>query len=415
MASIGYIVLGVDPDKKIIQDLQNGIPPIFEPGLEDLIADGVAKGKLSFESELSISVLNCDILWVTFDTPVDEDDVADVPWVISQVKKCFSFLKENTLVLISSQLPVGSTAELETYAKKNYSSLNLMFAVTPENLRLGKAIDIFLYPDRIIVGCRTKAVRNKLSNLFRPIASPIEWMSIESAEMTKHAINSFLAMSVTFANEIAALCELVGADAKEVERGLKTELRIGPGAYLSPGGAFAGGTLARDIEFLNQLGLSKSLLTPVISNVKASNDEHKAWVKKQLLKYFNTLEGQTIAVWGITYKPGTDTLRRSLAVELIDWLLIQGVTILVYDPVVSKLPPQWANKKVYLELNPFSSLNIINALVICTEWPELLKPAAKIKDLISHKLLILDPNRHLLKITNFAFSEQICYKAVGSI
>jgi len=414
MASLGHDVLGIDPDNKIIKELQDGVPPLFEPDLEELIANGLANGKLKFQSDLSVAGSYGDVLWVTFDTPVDEDDVADTPWVLSQVKKCLPFLKENTLVLISSQLPVGSTADLERYAKKNYSNLNLSFAVTPENLRLGKAINIFLHPDRIVIGYRTMEVKNKILKLFSAISAPIEWMSIESAEMTKHAINSFLAISVTFANEIAALCEIVGADAKEVERGLKTKVRIGPGAYLGPGGAFAGGTLVRDIEFLNQIAKDNTLLTPVISNVKVSNDEHKSWAKKKLLNYFNSLDGHTIAIWGITYKPGTNTLRRSLAVELIDWMLIQGAKIIIYDPVVYKLPPQWANKKVVLEQDPLNSLKNIDALVIGTEWPELLNPAAKITDLIAQKLLILDPNRHLLKVTSFADSEQICYLAVGS-
>ena len=164
-------------------------------------------------------------------------------------------------------------------------------------------------------------------------------MSVESAEMTKHAINAFLATSVTFINEIAALCEQTGADAKEVERGLKTEKRIGPSAYLGPGTAFAGGTLARDIVFLKALGTAVHLQTPVMDGVDASNREHRNWARRRLAATLAPLDGRIVAVWGLTYKPGTDTLRRSTAVELCRWLVQQGVHVRVHDPAAGELPP----------------------------------------------------------------------------
>jgi len=220
---------------------------------------------------------------------------------------------------------------------------------------------------------------------------------VESAEMTKHAINAFLATSVTFANEIAAICELVGADAKEVERGLKTEARIGPKAYLSPGGPFAGGTLARDIEFLGLASQAKQLVMPLLSSVRASNDAHKNWVRRKLLERFKSLKCVTIVIWGLTYKPGTDTLRRSLAVELCDWLIEQGAKVHVYDPVVRQLPKHWSGRVVSYT-QALAAVAGAQALVVGTEWPEFRQEAAGLLSVASSNLVVIDANRHLQSV-----------------
>jgi UDPglucose 6-dehydrogenase len=275
---------------------------------------------------------------------------------------------------------------------------------------LGKALDVFLNPDRVVVGVRNGATQQILEILFKPITEKIEWMSVESAEMTKHAINAFLASSVAFANEIAAICELVGADAKEVERGLKTETRIGAKAYLSPGGPFAGGTLARDVAYLCTESQLRDLTTPLLSSVRISNDEHKNWVRRKLLQQFSDLAGVAVAVWGLTYKPGTDTLRRSLAVELCDWLLVQGATVYVFDPAVKSLPERW-RAKVSRCSNALDAVLNAKALVVCTEWPEF-KQAANELTLVAHpSLVVVDANRHLQVQL---IKSGIQYVAVGS-
>jgi len=336
LASVGHDVVGLDADQKTIDGLSQGKAPLFEPGLDDLLQAGIAMGLLRFTSAIVEAASDAEVLWVAFDTPVDDDDRADVEFVLNMIKGVLPVLADRAVVLVSSQMPVGSIRKLEAFVLKNLPKKQLSFACSPENLRLGKALDVFLKPDRIVVGVRTEAARHKLEQLLMPITERIEWMSVESAEMTKHAINAFLATSVTFANEIASICELVGADAKEVERGLKSEMRIGPKAYLSPGGPFAGGTLARDIEFLGVASREKQLVTPLLSSVRASNDEHKNWVWRKLLERFPVLKGVKVAIWGLTYKPGTDTLRRSLAVELCDWLIEKEATVHVHDPVVKQ-------------------------------------------------------------------------------
>jgi UDPglucose 6-dehydrogenase len=257
LAAAGHRVIGLDFDAPTIAKLREGQPPIAEPGLDALLRAHA----IDFTTDAARAA-DADVLWVAYDTPVDADDNADVAFVMDQVAKTLPHLRAGAVVIVSSQLPVGSVARLEALAP------NVRFASSPENLRLGKAIEVFTKPDRVIVGVRDEQTRKVVTELLAPITDRIEWMTVESAEMTKHAINAFLALSVTFANELASVCERVGADAKEVERGLKTESRIGPKAYLAPGGAFAGGTLARDVAFLTALGKQHALGLPLLSGVR---------------------------------------------------------------------------------------------------------------------------------------------------
>lgn len=394
LASVGHDVVGLDADQKTIAGLNDGKAPLFEPGLYDLLQAGIAKGRLRFTTAMADAAAAAEVLWVTFDTPVDDDDRADVEFVLNQIKGVLPVLAVGAVVLVSSQMPIGSIRKLESFVRENLADKQLSFACSPENLRLGKALEVFLQPDRIVVGVRTDDARNTLEKLLLPITDRIEWMSVESAEMTKHAINAFLATSVTFANEIASICEVAGADAKEVERGLKTEMRIGPKAYLSPGGPFAGGTLARDIEFLEVASRAKQLVTPLLSSVRASNDEHKNWVRRKLLESFPDLQGATVAIWGLTYKPGTDTLRRSLAVELCDWLIEQGTTVHVHDPVVRQLPEHWSGR-VVSHTRSLDAVVGADALVVGTEWPEFRQAATELLSVANPNLVVIDANRHL--------------------
>lgn len=410
LASVGHDVVGLDADKRTIDGLNHGKAPLFEPGLDDLLQAGSAGGLLRFTTVIADAAADAEVLWVAFDTPVDDDDRADVEFVLNQIKCVLSVLADGAVVLVSSQMPVGSIRKLEVFVRENLPNKQLSFSCSPENLRLGKALDVFLKPDRIVVGVRTDDARHKLEKLLFPVTDRIEWMSVESAEMTKHAINAFLATSVTFANEIASICELVGADAKEVERGLKTEMRIGPKAYLSPGGPFAGGTLARDIEFLGVASRAKQLATPLLSSVRVSNDEHKNWVRRKLLERFANLKGVTVAVWGLTYKPGTDTLRRSLAVELCDWLIEHGATVHVHDPVVRQLPERWSGR-VVSHARALDAVAVADALVVGTEWPEFRQEAAGLLSAASPNLVVIDANRHLQTVVAFL---ELKYFAVGT-
>jgi len=409
LASVGHDVIGLDNCANNIKNLNLGKAPLFEPGLNEMIQIEINKGYLNFTQNSKKAVSDAVVLWVTFDTPVNEEDQADEKYVLDKVKSVLPELKEGTVVLISSQVPVGSIKKLENYVSDNLNDKQIDFAYSPENLRLGNAIDVFLNPDRIVVGVRNEKTKKILGNLFSLISDKIEWMSVESAEMTKHAINAFLATSVTFANEIATICEICGADAKEVERGLKTENRIGPKAYLSPGGPFAGGTLARDIDFLDKAAQGQSLNIPLINSVRESNNEHKKWVHRKLFENFETLKKLSVAIWGLTYKPGTSSLRRSLSVELCDWLISRGANVQVYDPAVKNLPSRWG-EKVDRFNSPLGALENTKVLVIGTEWLEFRETATKLLEVVENDYLVIDANGFL---QNIIFSQGINYIAVG--
>lgn len=401
LGSSGHQVVGLDQDPTVVDNLKQGKLPIFEPGL----AQRIDSAAIDFTTEIK-AVRNVEVVWVTYDTPVDQDDNADLDFVIAQVQQLYPHLNPGTLVLISSQLPVGSIRRLE----HSCPDKSISFAYSPENLRLGKAIEVFTKPDRVIVGIRKESDKTRIEEIFRPWKPRIEWMSVESAEMTKHAVNAFLATSVTFINELAGICEQVGADAKEVERGLKTESRIGPKAYLSPGASFAGGTLARDVRFLTQIGSVHNLPVHLLSGVQAANTAHRVWPRRRLSELLGDFGGRRIAVWGLTYKPGTDTLRRSSSVELCLWLEQQGAQVQAHDPAIKSLPPD-LNERIHLCASAQEALREAEALVVATEWNEYRSIAAVDVIASMRHPLVLDASRFLA--STLGADPKIRYLTVG--
>ncbi|MBV8899323.1 MAG: nucleotide sugar dehydrogenase [Verrucomicrobia bacterium] len=382
-------VVGLDFDQRTIEGLQSGRPPLYEPGLAELIRERMGAGALAFTDRIEEACRDAGLLWVCYDTPVDDNDVADLAPVLSAIDACAPHLRPDTLVLISSQVPVGTCRELEARHRR------LRFTYSPENLRLGRAIEIFSHADRIVLGVRRKGDAEELRPLLSHFTSNLMVMRTESAEMTKLAIDGFLALSIAFMNEIARLCEATGADAKEVERGLKSENRIGPKAYLSPGGAFAGGTVARDVVALIRIGARKAEPLALIPAIKTSNDRHKRWAVQKLQERYADLGRKKIAVLGLTYKPGTDTLRRSLAVEICRALSAAGARLSLYDPRVPApaLPDDLQPCSLFRDVA--GAVAGADAVIVATEWPEIRE--AHWPELISRLRgrLIIDPNGFL--------------------
>jgi UDPglucose 6-dehydrogenase len=409
LAKANHDVVGYDPIPSSVTALQKGQPLIFEPGLQDLLVEGIAKKKLYFSADPA-AVTQSDVIWVCFDTPVDADDGADVGAVIREIKTLLPCVKNNVLIIISSQLPVGTTQTLSAETAREYPDKKITFACLPENLRLGKALDIFLNPDRIVIGLDNLEFKDTLINLLKPFSEKLLWMSIVSAEMTKHAINSFLALSVTFINELAAICETVGANAREVEAGLKSEERIGPKAYLRPGDAIAGGTLMRDVNYLIDTGRARQRDTILLDAVLESNLYHKKWVCRKLADLLQNLNGKKIAMLGLTYKAGTDTLRRSSALETCEWLHTQGVDVHAYDPTVSILPEEYS-RFVQIQQNANAALEAADAVVISTAWPDFKN--IPVEDFIKHLKhpRVLDPSGFIEK--NIGADARIKYFSVG--
>jgi UDPglucose 6-dehydrogenase len=373
-----FQVTGLDFDAANVTKLNQGQAPLFEPGLNELIAAGLAAKRLSFTTDANAACANADVLWLCYDTPVNENDESDVEFVIGNLRRAMAHLTKGTLVLISAQLPVGTCAKLE----KEFPQFH--FACSPENLRLGKALDSFEKAERVIVGTRDNTKKAVLEKLFTPFTPQILFMRTESAEMVKHALNSFLALSITFINEVARLCEHTGADAKEVSAGLKSEPRIGPKAYLGPGGPFAGGTLARDVVTLTKIANAIGEKISVIPAIKQSNDLHRGWAFRRLQSRLGDLRGKKISILGLTYTTNTDTLRRSAAVELCQKLLDAGAKVSAFDPAVKPGSASFqpadpnssakrAGKRPALpELAPAiaAALDGADAAVVCTEWPQ---------------------------------------------
>lgn len=413
LAKMGHTVTGWDPGETTVAALKDGHPPLFEPGLEELVREGLSNRNLSFAEQADRATAGAKVVWVAFDTPVDENDVADVDFVRDQVCYLMASAPRDSLFLISSQCPVGTVAQLEKTAASRYPEKNLHFACSPENLRLGKALSVFMKPDRIIVGVRTEADRTLLAELLAPLSAEIVWMGVESAEMSKHAINAFLALSVTFANEIAEVCEQVGADAKEVERALKTEARIGPKAYLSPGAAFAGGTLARDVVFLGRRGSEHNLPLTLVNSIAESNNRHKTWTDRVVERKLGSAgNGAVIAVWGLTYKPGTNTLRRSLAVELCKRLAGRGFTIRAHDPSSPEIPDE-LKSIIQFNADPLEVCRGADLLLVTTEWPQYKTiPADDVVNRMK-KAVVVDPTRFLAE--TMGKDERVDYAAVGTV
>lgn len=384
-----FEVTGLDFDAANVTRLNRGEAPLAEPGLDDLLKAGLASKALRFTDDPASACPGADILWLTIDTPVNDRDESDVASVLEQLRRCLPHLPAGALVLVSSQLPVGTCRRLEAEFPQFH------FACSPENLRLGAALDAFQQAERVVVGIRTDARKAMLERLFAPFTPRVQFMRTESAEMVKHALNSFLAVSITFINEIARLCEHVGADAQEVSAGLKSEARIGPKAYLKPGGPFAGGTLARDVVTLTRLGTEARERITVIPAIKQSNDRHRRWSFDRLEARLGEVRGRTIAVLGLVYTPNTSTLRRSAAIELCQQLLHAGAQVKAFDPAIRELPPELSAVALGADLT--ATLTAVDAAVICTEWPAFREAAWTERVESMRRALIIDPNGFLQK------------------
>lgn len=369
LASRGISTVGLAETPEAAAELNAGKAPLFEPGLDALLAQGLQGGTLSFTNDIAAAVSSADLLWVNFDTPVDDDDVADVGYVLDRVRSTFPHLKDGAVVLISSQVPVGSTALLEHDFAAVAKGRKVSFAYSPENLRLGDAIRVFTQSERVVIGVRGDDARKVIEPVLKPFCDTLLWTRVESAEMVKHALNSYLATCVTFTNEIATICESVSADMSEVEAALRLDPRIGNKAYVRAGSAFGGGTLARDVQFLKSIAKDGDVRVPVLAAVLESNDHHKGWVVRHLRRQLGSLAGKKVGVLGLAYKAGTDAIRRSVAIEVIEELMAEGADVTVFDPKVAALPEPLSSAVTIA-----SSANAVfkgsEAVVLATEWPQ---------------------------------------------
>ncbi len=368
LAQLGHDVTGVDFDVAAVDKLVIGQAPVFEPGLEEQMAAGIAAGRLRFTTDFSRALEAVEAALITFDTPVDDDDRADLGPIDRAFSELALHLPDTAVVVVSSQIPAGSCRRYAEGLGRARPEWCGDIAYSPENLRLGEALSTFTTVERLVIGAASSRAAGRTEALFDGVSGERLVMSLESAEMAKHALNSFLALSVSYANEVAALAETAGADMRDVVRALKTDRRIGAGAFLSPGMGFAGGTLARDVQALRAMGGVAPGSTPMLDATLDVNRRRKQVIVDKLKRLVGPLEGTQIAILGLTYKPGTNTLRRSISLELALMLLAVGAVVTAHDPMISELPP--GSPSVKLFPTPEQAASGAAVVVLATAWPE---------------------------------------------
>lgn len=361
-----HTVVGYDPDRKVVDGLKAGKPPIFEPGLEAAIAESSGRGALEFTSDLAAAARGSDVIYVAFDTPVDKNDRVDLSPVVDALGSAALHMRDGQMVIVSSQVPVGTCRRL--HAKITGTGKSVGFCYTPENLRLGTAIKAFMEREMIVFGLSDHALRSRLEDVFNGVSGERICMDLESAEMVKHAMNSYLATMISLSGEISNICERTGANAVMVMDALKKEKRVSPHAPISPGLGFGGGTLARDLQVLREIGRQNGIPTQVLDAAFNSNRERMDYVRQRLSSALGGLSGKRVAFFGLTYKPGTDTLRRSLALEVIDSLGPSGVEVRAFDPAIKSRIE--SHPHVLVCASPEEAVDGADAIVVTTAWEE---------------------------------------------
>lgn len=370
LAELGYQVVGVERDSERAAVLNTGVPPLFEPGLAELMARHLATGRLRFTSSLQEGVQGSSYIVIAYDTPVNEQDEPDLAPIAATVDALARCLEDGATIIISSQVPVGTCEALADRLRSLNPDLRFGMACVPENLRLGQAIERFLRPDLLVFGADSEATMERVETLFSPIPGPRARTDLRTAEMTKHAINAYLATCISFGNELANLCDEVGADAFQVVEALKLDSRVSPKAPLAPGLGFAGGTLARDMTVLKKLAAQHGYAASLLNGVLAVNQFQNGMVVHRLEGLLGTLAARTIGVLGLTYKPGTSTLRRSAAIEIIRDLVAKGAAIQAFDPKADPAEIELHRREFAICTDPYAAAKDADALALVTPWPE---------------------------------------------
>ncbi len=367
-AKAGYNVTGIEFDDRAALQLQKGEMPLFEPGLDDAVEKLSGKKKLTFTSRLD-SIEEADVVMIAYDSPVNEKDQVDISPVVEAATAIAPMLQRDTPLVITSQIPLGTAEQIEKKVKKLNKSWESGVVYVPENLRLGQAIERFMEPDMIVMGTNNENARKVVEKLYSPFKTKKFIMNLRSAEMVKHALNTFLATSISFGNEVAFLCDALGADSMQVGMALKADARIGKAPIL-PGLGFAGGTLARDVTQMNVFMKQKVVDAPIIKSIMKTNNATYDYVVEKIESQLRNLKGKKIGVLGLTYKPGTSTMRRSPAIKIIQKLVKKGAKVYGFDPMADEKEVYSYRKIVERVLAPQELAKNTDILVLITEWPE---------------------------------------------
>ena len=396
-SEVGIDVKCVDIDQNKIDNLNKGIIPIYEPGLERMISRNMDKGRLQFTTNISEAVKGSDVIFISVGTPPDEDGSADLKYVVQVARDCGKYMDDYTLVVTKSTVPVGTSLKVKNAIQEELDKRNVTVefdvASNPEFLKEGAAIDDFLKPDRIVVGVESSKAEELLSNLYKPFTlngHPIIFMDIVSAEMTKYAANSMLATKISFINDIANLCEIVGADINNVRKGIGSDGRIG-NKFIYPGIGYGGSCFPKDLQALIRTAKENNYDLQVLKAVEAVNNKQKSVLFNKISNYFNgDLKGKTIAIWGLSFKPQTDDMREAPSLEIVKKLLKAGANVTAYDPVaINEAKHHFGNTISYYN-DQYEALIDADCLAVLTEWPEFKIPNFNIINKLLNTKVVFD-------------------------
>lgn len=396
-AETGITTTCVDIDETKINNLNKGIIPIYEPGLEKMINRNVEKSRLFFTTKLKESLEDCDVIFIAVGTPPDEDGSADLKYVIDVAKEIGKSINQYTVIVTKSTVPVGTAEKVrkavEQEIKNRNANVKFDMASNPEFLKEGDAIDDFLKPDRIVIGIDTEKAKSFMRKLYKPFLlnnHPIIFMDIPSAELTKYAANSMLATKISFMNDIANLCELVGADVNMVRNGIGSDTRIGY-KFIYPGAGYGGSCFPKDVKALIKTSDEKNYSLEILKAVERVNDYQKAVLFNKLNAHFNgDLKGKKIALWGLSFKPKTDDMRNAPSLVIIDKILKAGGHVRAYDPVAMEEGKRRIGNAIEFSPDQYDTLIDADALILVTEWSEFRVPNFNIVSKLLKNKVIFD-------------------------
>lgn len=396
-AEMGIDVTCVDIDKNKIENLKKGISPIYEPGLDELIEKNIAKGRLQFSTNIADCIDGTDVIFSAVGTPPDEDGSADLKYVLDVAKIIGQNMKHYCMVVTKSTVPVGTAKKVRDAIQKELDirgeNIEFDVASNPEFLKEGNAVKDFLSPDRIVVGVESKKAEELMNRLYKPFTlngHNVIYMDVPSAEMTKYAANAMLAVRISFMNEVANLCEKVGADVNMVRKGIGSDPRIG-NKFLYSGIGYGGSCFPKDVKALYKTALEYDIELKVVKAAEDTNDEQKLVLYHKLKLIYPDLKGKTIAIWGLSFKPETDDMREAPSLYILNALAKERCKIKAYDPIaMEETKRRLPNLDIQYCKNEYEVVENADALLLLTEWKEFRLPNWEKVKKDMNKLILLD-------------------------
>ncbi len=413
-ADTGNQVVCVDIDKKKVEQMRSGNVPIFEPGLDLLFERNTKQGRLSFTTNLEEGIKDAEVIFLALPTPPGEDGSADLKYILGVADDLGKIIKDYKVIVDKSTVPVGTAEKVHAKLAANLDESLFDVVSNPEFLREGVAVEDFLKPDRVVIGTsseRAKKVMNRLYAPFLRTGNPIYFMDERSAEMTKYAANSYLATRISFMNEIANLCEEVGADVNSVRRGMGSDSRIGK-RFLFPGVGFGGSCFPKDVLALSKTAIDNKYDFKILNSVLDVNTIQRERIAEKIIRHFgDELSGKTIGIWGLAFKPNTDDIREAPALYTIDKLLEKGARIRAFDPEAMENIREIYGDKIELVSDQYEAIIDTDALAIMTEWSVFRTPSFKTMKKVMKQATVFD-GRNLYDLDSMK-EEGFYYESIG--